>query len=400
MDKLWDVTWPVIGKKEILGRVEAFREIMRREAIDLVVMYSNMFDPSAVRYFADFYGVNESAGMVIPLEGDAILCSGQASHEWSSFKSAIRDIRIMPEVGEVSGVEYDLKGQIGFSELFAEIKTKYNIKKIGIVGEYIFPQLIYSKMMEAFPMAEVVSADDFMYELRINKSPTEIACIRKACDIITETVGYSVDRIKPGMTELEIQADLEGKMLCLGAKSYVQSFSPMVQSGPVHSHLCMSRNSRRQVEESEMIGLAAGACYEGYNGIICTPVVLGNIPKEMSDAVKVAFEAMSLVEEQMRPGITSIEMYNIYIDFLKKTGYSQYCPYGSVHSIGLLECESPFFSAKKPIEMKENMTICTDVYFKGLPWGSFRVEDTFLITKNGAERLTHHNDKVIPQMFK
>ena len=95
MDKLWDVTWPVIGKKEILGRVEAFREIMRREAIDLVVMYSNMFDPSAVRYFADFYGVNESAGMVIPLEGDAILCRGQASHEWSSFKSAIRDIRII-----------------------------------------------------------------------------------------------------------------------------------------------------------------------------------------------------------------------------------------------------------------------------------------------------------------
>ena len=391
--------WPTVSKEEILGRVEAFRGKMRGHGIDMVVMYSNMFDPSAVRYFADFYGVNESAGMVIPLEGEAILCSGQASHEWSAFKSAIKDIRIMPEVGEVSGVEYDLKGQIGFTDLFAEMKLKYNIKKIGIIGEYIFPQLIYSKMMEAFPMAEVVSADDLMYELRINKSATEIACIRKACGIITETTGYSVDRIKPGMTELEIQADLEGKMLCLGAESYVQSFSPMVQSGPVHSHLCMSRNSRRQVEESEMIGIAAGACYEGYNGVTCTPVVLGNIPEEIKKAVNTAFEAMSLVETQMRPGITSIELYEIYIKFLKQTGYDKYCPYGSVHSIGLLECESPFFSANKPVVMKENMTICTDVYFKGLPWGSFRVEDTFLITKNGSERLTHHNDKMIPKMF-
>lgn len=391
--------WPKISKEEILGRVEAFREKMRSNGLDMVVMYSNMFDPSAVRYFADFYGVNESAGMVIPLEGDAILCSGQASHEWSAFKSAIRDIRIMPEVGEVSGVEYDLKGQIGFTDLFAEMKAKYNIRKIGIIGEYIFPQLIYSKMEEAFPMAEIVSADDLMYELRINKSPTEIACIRKACDIITETAGYSVDRVKPGMTELEIQADLEGKMLCLGAESYVQSFSPMVQSGPVNSHLCMSRNSRRQVEEGEMIGIAAGACYEGYNGVTCTPVVLGSVPEEIKKAVNTAFEAMQLVEAQMRPGITSIELYEIYIKFLKQTGYDKYCPYGSVHSIGLLECESPFFSAKRPVVMKENMTICTDVYFKGLSWGSFRVEDTFLITKNGSERLTHHNDKMIPKMF-
>lgn len=392
--------WMIIPKDEFLERIALFQKKLRENEIDMAVVYSNMFDPSAVRYFSDFYGVNESAGMVIPSEGEPILCSGQASHEWSNFKSAIRDIRIMPEVGEVSGVEYDLKGQIGFSDLFAELKQKYLVKKIGIVGEYIFPQLIYRKMTEAFPNAEIVSADALMYELRINKSPAEIACIRKACDIISETVGYSVDKIKPGMTELEIQADLEGKMLCLGAESYVQSFSPMVQSGPINSHLCMSRNSRRKVEEGEMIGIAAGACYEGYNGITCTPVVLGNIPGEIKKAVMTAFEAMSLVEAQMKPGVTSIELYKVYIDFLKKTGYSQYCPYGSVHSIGLLECESPFFSANKPVEMKENMTICTDVYFKGLPWGSFRVEDTFLITKNGAERLTHHNEKVIPKMFK
>ncbi len=392
--------WPTISREEILGRVEAFREKMRGAGIDMVVMYSNMLDPSAVRYFSDFYGVNESAGMVIPLEGDAILCSGQASHEWSAHKSAIKDIRIMPEVGEVSGVEYDLKGQIGFSDLFAELAAKYQVKKIGIVGEYIFPQLIYSKMMDAFPLAEVVSADDLMYELRINKSPAEVACIRKACDIMTETMGYTVERITPGKTELEIQADLEYKMLCLGAEGYVQSFSPMVPTGPVNSHLCMNRNTRRPVENSEIINIAAGACYEGYNGMICTPVVLGSIPEEIKKAVNTAFEAMRLVEAQMKPGITSIELYQIYMDYLKETGYNKYCPYGSVHSLGLLECESPFFSANKPIEMKENMTICTDVYFKGMDWGSFRLEDTFLITKNGSERLTHHNEVVVPAMFR
>ena len=161
----------------------------------------------------------------------------------------------------------------------------------------------------------------------------------------------------------------------------------------------MNRNTRRAVEESEIINIATGACYEGYNGMICTPVVLGSVPEEIKKAVNTAFEAMRLVEAQMKPGVTSIELYQIYMDHLKKTGYNQYCPYGSVHSLGLGECEFPFFSANKPIEMKENMTICTDVYFKGMPWGSFRLEDTFLITSTGSERLTHHNEVVVPAMF-
>ncbi len=391
--------FPKISKEEILVRIQKFQQKMNEADMDIAVAYSNMLDPSAVRYFSDFSGVNESGAIVIPREGKAILCSGQACHEWSRFKSPIEDIRIMPEVGEVSGVEYDLAGQIGFSDLFAELAGKMKVRKIGIIGDYIFPQLIYGKLKEAFADAEIVSAESMMYEMRIDKSPAEIACIRKACDIITETVGYAVDRIVPGKTELEIQADLEYKMLCLGAEGYVQSFSPMVPTGPVNSHLCMNRNSRRPVQESEIIDIAAGACYEGYNGVICTPIVLGKVPEEIKKAVNVAYEAMQLVQSQLRPGITSIELYEIYIQYLKKTGYSQYCPYGSVHSIGLLECESPFFSAKRPVEMKENMTIATDVYFKGLPWGSFRVEDTFLITKNGYEKLTHHNDKYIPKIF-
>lgn len=84
----------------------------------------------------------------------------------------------------------------------------------------------------------------------------------------------------------------------------------------------MNRNTRRAVEESEIINIAAGACYEGYNGMICTPVVLGSVPEEIKKAVNTAFEAMRLVEAQMKPGVTSIELYQIYMDYLKKTGYN------------------------------------------------------------------------------
>jgi Xaa-Pro aminopeptidase/Xaa-Pro dipeptidase len=93
----------------------------------------------------------------------------------------------------------------------------------------------------------------------------------------------------------------------------------------------------------------------------------------------------------MRPGATSRQLYALYNDFLASEGYADYSPYGSVHSLGMLECETPFFSAYKDVYIEENMAVAVDVYFKGLPWGSFRIEDTYLIGADGAELVTTFN---------
>jgi Xaa-Pro aminopeptidase len=128
-------------------------------------------------------------------------------------------------------------------------------------------------------------------------------------------------------------------------------------------------------------------------------VVLGNIPADIKKAVNTAYNAMKVVVEKMKPGALSTELYMVYTDFLEQEGYREFSPYGSVHSLGMLECETPFFSAHRNVEMLENMVIAIDVYFKGLPWGSFRIEDTFIITKDGAECVTTFNNNFIPKVF-
>ena len=385
---------PVIPEHEFAERMSRFKEKMAQHNIDLVAIFSNLLDPSAVRYFSDVSPVNESAAMVIPLRGDPILCSGQACHEWSQHKSKVKNIRIMPEVGEVSGVEYDLK-TLDFEDLFKELKAQYRVKKIGIIGDFIFPQIIYGKLARVFPDAEKVSAEALMYELRMRKSENELACIRKAGEIITQTFEYAVSRIQPGVTELDIQADLESQMLRLGAEAYTLSWAPMVPSGPVNSNLCMNRNTLRKVQEGEIIDLAAGALYEGYNAVICTPAVLGKIPDDIRKAVNVGRQALERVADQLRPGATSRQLFATYVDFLEEKGYRQYTPYGSVHSLGMLECESPFFSANKDVVLVENAVVAIDAYFKGLPWGSFRIEDTFIVGKDGPEWVTRFNEKYL-----
>ena len=395
-------TLPVIPRSEFTRRVALTRAAMAKEGIDMLVGFSNLLDPSTVRYFTDFAAVNESAAIIIPLEGEVTLCSGQAGYDYAQFKNKLDGsiIKIFPEIGEVSGFEYDTEGQLDFEGYFKELKAKYAVKKIGLIGKLTFPAVIYNKLAKVFAGAEIVDFDDQHYAQRVVKTPEEIACIRHACSIISETFRRVVPKIALGMTELDVQAELEAEMLHLGGESYVQAFAPMVATGPVNSFISMCRNTNRKFVESEILNLAAGVCYEGYNGVICTPHVLGAVPQKIKDAVKCAYEALNVAADLMKPGTPCDVVLNAYTDYLTKYGYIDYCPYGSLHSTGLLECEAPVFSVNNKRIIEENMGICIDAYFKGMEWGSFRIEDVYIIGKNGAERVTTYNDEVLPAFLK
>ena len=116
--------FPRIPDSEFEARIAAVKGKMRERNIDLLVLYSNALDPGHVRYLADVVGINESAAMVIPAEGDPIVCSGQACQAWSKHKSRVKEVRIFPEVGEVAGTEYLVGDQFTFSSFVPGASAK------------------------------------------------------------------------------------------------------------------------------------------------------------------------------------------------------------------------------------------------------------------------------------
>ncbi len=397
------MNYPTIQANEYQQRVDALRKVMAQKGVDLVVGFSNLLEIGIVRYYCGFAPVNESSAIVIPAEGEVTVCSGQASYDYCLLQNKLEksNIAILPEIGEVSGFEYDTEGQLDFVELFNRVKSENPyVKKIGFIGALIFPSVIMNKLKSVFSDAEIVNFDAEHYEQRIIKSAAEIEILKTNWDMTTQMFENVVPQIQVGMTERHIGGLFEGEMMKLGAESYVQSFAPMVATGPVNSHISMSRNTLRQVKESEMINLAAGVSYEGYNGIICSPVVLGEIPAKIKDAVMCAYDALNYASDKMKPGVPCDVVLNAYTDYLTKYNYIEYCPYGSLHSTGMLECEAPIFTVNNKRVIEENMTICIDAYFKGMEWGSFRIEDCYLITDKGAQRMTKYNDRAIPKMFK
>lgn len=397
------MNFPTIKPEEYLERVNALREKMAQANVDLVVGFSNLLEIAIVRYYCGFAPVNESSAIIIPAQGEVIVCSGQASYDYCQIQNALPESRIaiLPEIGEVSGFEYDTEGQLDFEELFKEVKSAHpGVKRIGFIGRLIFPSIIMSKLKKVFSDAEIVDFDDVHYEQRIRKSPAEIEILKANWSMVSEMFENVMPKIKVGMTERHIEGMFEAEMMSLGAESYVQSFAPMVATGQKNSYISMCRNTMRQIQESEILNIAAGVCYEGYNGIICSPLVLGKIPQKIKDAVMCAYDALNYASAKMVPGTPCDVVLNAYTEYLTKYGYIDYCPYGSLHSTGMLECEAPVFTVGNKRVIEENMAICIDAYFKGMEWGSFRVEDCYLITPNGAQRMTTYNDRAIPEIFK
>ena len=391
--------FPRIPDSEFEDRITNVKNKMAQQKIDLLVAYSNALDPGHVRYLSDVFGINEAAAMVIPLEGEPTVCSGQACQAWAAHKSRIKDVKILPEVGEVAGVEYLVGDMVNFQSFFKELKEKYSILKIGIVGTLIFPQIIYAHLQQVFERAEIVNAEPMIFEQRLIKSENEIACMHKAGEILDASFEKVVKRIKAGWTELDIQAEITAEILKGGAESTAASWEPMIPSGMEHTNLCMNRNSLRRVQESEIICLHAGALFEGYNAALNTPLVLGKIPQEIKRAVNFAFEARETIISTLKAGVTSREANSAGKSVLARGGYQEHSPYAMIHNIGLLECESPWMGDDEDFVIPERAVVCIDAFLYRLPFGSFRIEDTLAVRADGVDRLTKFNNSFIPQYF-
>ena len=124
------INYAKINPAEYSKRVDNLRKIMAKDGVDMVMGYSNLVELGIVRYYCGFAPVNENAAIIIPIEGAVTVCAGQAGFDYAEVQNQLEGsiIKIFPEVGEVSGFEYDTEGQLDFAEYFRQIKAEKKIK--------------------------------------------------------------------------------------------------------------------------------------------------------------------------------------------------------------------------------------------------------------------------------
>ena len=113
-----------------------------------------------------------------------------------------------------------------------EIET-FLAKEAGQASKMLLSQVpgipLYEKIEALYPFVERNSLEPLMIRLRMIKEPEELEEIKKACSITSSAFYRVINKIRPGMHEYEIEAELSAEFISRGAMGH--AFEPIIASG-------------------------------------------------------------------------------------------------------------------------------------------------------------------------
>ena len=119
---------PSIPLEEYKERVKKVQETMKKDGFDLILCYGNEAEPQFVRYFSAYWPSFETAGVLIPAEGEPLLLIGPESYTYAADRTKIPQIRQLKAFRESSEPEYPGKILDTFDSLFAEVLGEITVK--------------------------------------------------------------------------------------------------------------------------------------------------------------------------------------------------------------------------------------------------------------------------------
>ena len=380
-----------IPDSEFKERQRKVQEKVREKGLDIAIVHSHEADFANVRYLSDYWPIFETAGVLIPNQGDLMLLIGPESETFARGKSKIRNIKKILQYRESAEPNYPDIEIDSFESVFKEASNGKKIKRIGIIGYSIMPITVYEAIRKAAPDAEIVKADDIMTEMRIIKSENEINLLKEGFRISELALTEVINKIKPGMTELEIVGIAQAAMYANGAE--YEAHPTYVLSGK-RTNNAIGRPTYRKVEKGDMVQLDIGARVGGYSPSVGRPVCIGKMSDEMRNLVQVGLEAHYKTIEFIKEGVVAKDVVNKFFDFVKSKGYGDNILYGPCHGLGMIEVECPWMESNSTYLLKENMTFQVDTFLQSENFG-LRWENGIRVTKDGAELMSDKEMRII-----
>lgn len=380
-----------IPKEEFERRIKRLQERMAEEELDVVIAHSNEADPANVRYLSDFWPVFETAGVVIPREGEPVLLVGPECETFALSRSKINKVKKLIEYRESAEPEYPGVPISTFEEVFREVTNGKKIEKVGLIGYAIMPLPVYEGIKKALPNASIVKADSIIRELRSIKSENEVILQREAFRISEIALEEVLNKIKPGMTELQVVGIVQEAIYKNGAE--YEGFPVYVLSGK-NTAFAICRPSHKVLEKGDLVQLDIGARVGGYSSSIGRPIFLGKMPSEVRRLVEVGLEAEEEIIRSIKAGLEAKEIAKRYYDFVKGKGFGENILYGPCHGLGLLETEYPWIELNSDYILKENMTFEVDIFLYTKTFG-LRWEDGIRVTRDGVEEYSKKRREII-----
>jgi Xaa-Pro aminopeptidase len=249
------------------------------------------------------------------------------------------------------------------------------------------------------------------------KTPYEVTQIREAAAILHKGYSEISGIIREGMTELEIDGHLsliarrEGHMGILRMRGWNQemtyahvlsgesgatiSFLNSPHGGHGNTPAMAQGASFRKIRKNEPIGIDYGAGVKGYVADQFRTFVIGELPQDLLEAHDLSLQIHHRFVKHARPGVPCSDLYHLALEEASTAGYGEvFMGFGEgqvkfvSHGLGLEIDEFPIIAPGFVEKLAEGMVIALEPKFVFPGKGVVGLEDDYLVTASGVERLT------------
>ncbi len=243
----------------------------------------------------------------------------------------------------------------------------------------------YQQLAELLTAVTLKPVGGLVETLRMVKSADEIATIRASVKLNSAALEQALSRFKPGISELDLAAEIDYCMRLLGADG--TAFDTIVASG-LRTALPHAQPTGHPIQTGELLLIDMGAMVAGYCSDMTRCYVVGKANAKIRRIYKAVLDSQLAALALLKPGMTCAKLDQAVRNVLRGYELDKLFVHSTGHGLGLEIHERPRIGRKEKVKFEPGMTVTIEpgVYEEGT--GGVRIEDTVVVTDRGCEVLT------------
>ena len=256
------------------------------------------------------------------------------------------------------------------------------------------PILDFDRLRKNISGLEFVDGSALIWGLRMVKSEREIAKIREACRIGSDSFDLFLEKVRYGDTEVDMAREFRKVAFECGADN-----APFVSvcSGPGgYSQVIVGPQETPQTD-GQIMFIDTGLQFDAYFCDFDRNFAFGHISDDAKRAHEAVWDATQAGINAARPGITSEDLWAAQNKVLEAAGAKSGNNVGrSGHGLGLHLTEPPSNMPGDRTLLKPGMVMTIEPGMEYAPGKMIVHEENLVITEDGCELLTRRAPKEMP----
>ncbi len=243
----------------------------------------------------------------------------------------------------------------------------------------------YLQIKSVFKGSKLLDESEAFEAARLIKDEGEIALIRKACDIASDTYKKIPSMLGEGVTESSVSAKMAFEMQDAGASGV--SFDSIVAFGKNSAKPHYSAGVTK-LRRGQFVLCDYGARYNRYCSDITRTLVFGRASKRQREMYDIVQRAVELGTELCTPENTGDFVHSKVAGLIDSTEYKGRFIHSTGHSLGLSVHDGPGLSPRYKKKLRPGMVLTVEPGIYVPDFGGVRIEDDILVTKDKPKILT------------